>query len=161
MGKGNWSAPSRHRSNGRYRASRPTATLGWGMRSEVAPGEIVVAVIDRDRLSDVLAALHGQGYGPNTRVLDGARGDLPAQLVRAGVPGSDGDLNLGDRPNQTAVVLVHAPGRGERVVALMGAHHPRDVHVLGPRAQAAGPSPVISTGSDVDPAESTAPHGCA
>ncbi len=133
VGKGNWSAPSRHRSNGRYRASRPSATIGWSPRPESVNGETVAAVVDRDRLGDVLASLHGQGYGSNTRVLDGARGDLAAQLVRAGVQGSAGDINLGDRQAETAVVLIHAPGRGERVLTLLARHGPRDVHVFGGR----------------------------
>ena len=130
MGKGSWSAPSRHRSNGRYRTSRPAASIGWAPRQEAAIGESVVAVVDRDRLSAVLSALHGSGYGPNTRVLDGARGDLAAQLARVSVRVSESDLNLGDRPSDTAIVFVHAPGRGERVVALLRPHGPRDIHLV-------------------------------
>jgi len=130
MGKGNWSAPSRHRSNGRYRASRPAAAISWAPRQEAAIGETVVAVIDRDRMNGVLATLHGNGYGSNTRVLDGARGDLAAQFARSGVPAGGVDLNLGERPAETAVVLIHAPGRGERVAALLAAQQPRDLQIF-------------------------------
>lgn len=136
MGKGSWSAPSRHRSSGRYKASRPAPAIGWAPRQEAAIGESVVAVVDRDRLSAVLAALHGSGYGPNTRVLDGARGDLAAQLARANIRVSESDLNLGDRPSESAIVLVHAPGRGERVVALLRPQGPRDMQLINrPEAQ--------------------------
>jgi hypothetical protein len=93
-------------------------------------------VVDRDRLSGVLAALHGSGYGPNTRVLDGARGDLAAQLARVNVQVSDSDVNLGDRPAESAIVLVHAPGRGERVLALLRPQGPRDMHLINPLAAA-------------------------
>jgi hypothetical protein len=146
MGKGGWSAPSRHRSNGRYKASRPAPAVGWAPRQEAAIGESVVAVVDRERLSAVLASLHGSGYGPNTRVLDGARGDLAAQIARANVPVSESDLNLGDRPSESAIVLVHVPGRGERVVALLRPLGPRDMQLIN-RAKA--PSTLIS---EVQPA---------
>lgn len=137
MSKGGWSAPSRHRVSGRYKASRPTPSVAWGPRQEAAIGESVVAVVDRDRLSGVLSALHGSGYGPNTRVLDGARGDLPAQLARAHVRIEGSDLNLGDRPAESAIVLVHAPGRGERVLALLQPQRPRDLHLIRPAAMIA------------------------
>ncbi len=153
MGKGNWSAPSRHRINGRYRASRPAAAIGWAPRSETAIGETVVAVIARDRLSGVLATLHGNGYGANTRVLDGARGDLAVQIARSGVPGPGGDLMLGECPAETAVVLVHAPGRGVKVVTLLEAHHPRDLQIFNkPEARAYAPALTWPV-SDVDPTE--------
>lgn len=130
MGKGGWSAPSRHRSNGRYKSSRPAPAIGWAPRQEAAIGESVVAVVDRDRLSAALAALHGAGYGPNTRVLDGARGELAGQLARANIRITESDLNLGDRPSESAIVLVHAPGRGERVVALLRPQGPRDMQLI-------------------------------
>ena len=136
MGKGSWSAPSRHRSSGRYKSSRPTPSIGWAPRQEAAIGEYVIAVVDRDRLSGVLAALHGSGYGSNTRVLDGARGDLVAQLSRTNVLVAESDLNLGDRPSDSAIVLVHAPGRGERVVALLRPQGPRDIHLINRPAPA-------------------------
>ena len=139
MGKGSWSAPSRHRTSSRYKASRPTQSIGWAPRQEAAIGESVIAVVDRDRLSDMLSALHGSGYGPNTRVLDGARGDLAAQLARASVRVPESDLNLGDRLADTAIVLVHAPGRGERVVALLRPHGPRDIHLVNRPAAAHQP----------------------
>jgi hypothetical protein len=136
MGKGSWSAPSRHRSNGRYRASRPKPSVGWAPRQEAAIGESVIAVVDRDRLSGVLATLHGSGYGSNTRVLDGARGDLAGQLSRTNVQVAESDLNLGDRPSDSVIVLVHAPGRGERVVAMLRPQGPRDIHLVNRPAPA-------------------------
>jgi hypothetical protein len=151
MGKGSWSAPARHRSNGRYRTSRATPSIGWAPRQETAHGESVIAVVDRESLSGVLAVLHGSGYGPNTRVLDGARGDLAAQLARANVQVSQSDLNLGDRPSESAIVLVHAPGRGERVIALLRPQGPRDVHLLNrPAAMNQSESPAQTSPVPVD-----------
>ena len=155
MGKGNWSAPSRHRINGRYRASRPAAAIGWAPRTEAAIGETVVAVLDRDRLSGVLATLHGNGFGANTRVLDGARGNLAAQIARSGVPGPGGDLTLGERPAETAVVLVHAPGRGAKVAALLEAHQPRDLQIVNKPATRESGADVTWPAPDVSPAELT------
>jgi len=157
MGKGNWSAPSRHRSNGRYRASRPAAAVSWAPRTEAAMGETVVAVIDRDRLSGVLSTLHGNGYGPNTRVLDGARGDLAAQIARSGVPGPGGDLVLGERPHEAAAIFVHAPGRGARVAALLESHQPLDLQTFNRPAQRLSAPDVTWPAPDAGAAEASLP----
>lgn len=155
MGKGNWSAPSRHRINGRYRASRPAAAIGWAPRTDGAIGETVVAVIDRDLLNGVLATLHGNGFGANTRVLDGARGDLAAQIARSGVPGPGGDLTLGERPTETAVVLVHSPGRGAKVATLLEGHQPRDLQIFNkPESRTSAPTLTWPV-PELDPAELT------
>lgn len=152
MGKGSWSAPSRHRSSGRYKASRPTQSIGWAPRHESASGETVVAVFDRDLLSGVLASLHGSGYGSNIRVLDGARGDLAAQLARANIPAAESDVNLGDRPAESAVILVHAPGRGERVLASLRAQGPRDIHLVNRPASTATDQESLGSAGQVEPA---------
>lgn len=144
MGKGSWSAPARHRSMGKYQRSYSAHAIGWGPQAEHGRGEMVVGVVARDRLSETLAALHLSGFGSNSRVLDGARGDLAAQLGRSGVSIEASDLYLGERPDESVVVLVHAPGRGDRVVQLLRGKDALDVHVVGkpePDADLA-PSPV-------------------
>jgi hypothetical protein len=47
--------------------------------------DVVVAAVDRASLSAVLSAIHRSGYGHLTRVLDPERGDVTAQLRRAGI----------------------------------------------------------------------------
>jgi hypothetical protein len=74
----------------------------------------VVGVFARDGLSSALASTHRAGFGPQTRVLDGARGDPARQLERAGL-----QLVSGERPSADAVlVVVTAPGRTTKVADL-------------------------------------------
>lgn len=75
----------------------------------------IVGLFDRERLPTVLAAIHRAGFGPQARVLDGVRGDLAAQLQRAGV--RPRFALAADEP--AVVVLVNAPGRGARVAAVL------------------------------------------
>lgn len=70
--------------------------------------EAVVGEIDRDCLSAALAAVHRAGFGAQTRVLAGARGDLTGQLRRAGFPAA---VALSGAEAATALILVAAPGR--------------------------------------------------
>lgn len=131
MGKGSWSAPARHRSMGKYQRSYSAHAVGWGPQTDHGRGEMVVGVVARDRLGETLASLHMGGFGSNSRVLDGARGDLAAQLGRSGVPIESSDLYLGERPSESVVVLVHAPGRGDRVVQLLRGKDALDVRLVG------------------------------
>lgn len=55
----------------------------------------VVAVVERERLNRLLTAVHRHGYGHLARVIDPARGDLPGQLLRAGLRTDDPRLALG------------------------------------------------------------------
>lgn len=74
----------------------------------------VVGVFARDGLSSALATTHRAGFGPQTRVLDGARGDPSRQLERAGL-----QLLSGERPSTDAVlIVVTAPGRTTKVADL-------------------------------------------
>jgi hypothetical protein len=74
----------------------------------------VVGVFARAGLSSVLASTHRAGFGPQCRVLDGARGDPARQLERAGL-----QLVAGERPAADAVlIVVTAPGRTATVADL-------------------------------------------
>jgi len=67
----------------------------------------VVGVFAREGLSSALASTHRAGFGPQARVLDGARGDPARQLERAGL-----QLVSGERPAADALlIVVTAPGR--------------------------------------------------
>lgn len=72
-----------------------------------ATADHVIGIFSRDDLSAALAAVHRSGYGPQTRVIDGARGDVGGQLRRAG-------LRLHDElafESGALLIVVTAPGR--------------------------------------------------
>lgn len=74
----------------------------------------VVGVFARTGLSSALASTHRAGFGPQSRVFDGARGDPARQLERAGL-----QLVTGERPAADAVlIVVTAPGRTGTVADL-------------------------------------------
>ena len=121
MAEGHWSGRSRHRADSRRRSSRQPLAVGWGVPDHPAWSETVVAAFARDRLSDGLARLHGHGFGPAARVLDGARGDLAGQLTRAGLSADLLDqLSEGASAKTTSLLVVNAPGRSAEVVELLG-----------------------------------------
>jgi hypothetical protein len=67
----------------------------------------VIATFSRDALSAALAAIHRAGFGPHSRVLDGARADAAQQLARTG-------LHMVTQTNPEAnalLIVVTAPGR--------------------------------------------------
>jgi hypothetical protein len=74
----------------------------------------VVAAFPRAELSAALAATHRAGFGPQTRVFDGARGDTARQLERAGLRMRDGD----GPPADAVLIVVTAPGRTAIVAQL-------------------------------------------
>jgi hypothetical protein len=67
----------------------------------------VVGTFPRAELSAALAATHRAGFGPQTRVFDGARGDAARQLERAGLRVLDG----APPPPDALLIVVTAPGR--------------------------------------------------
>lgn len=89
--------------------------------------DTVVAIVLSPALPNLLTNLHRNGYGPVTRVIDSARGDLDGQLRRAGLE-LQGLLEAPDAP--FAVVLVHAPNRTEQVANLLRDHGSRNVTTL-------------------------------
>jgi hypothetical protein len=74
----------------------------------------VVAIFPRSELSAALAATHRAGFGPQTRVFDGARGDTARQLERAGLRMLDGAAP----PADAVLIVVTAPGRSAVVAQL-------------------------------------------
>jgi hypothetical protein len=74
----------------------------------------VIGTFPRAALSAALAATHRAGFGPHTRVLDGARGDAARQFERAGLRVVSGEPLAAD----ALLIVVTAPGRTERVADL-------------------------------------------
>ena len=74
----------------------------------------VVGTFSRGELSAALAATHRAGFGPQTRVFDGARGDTTRQLERAGLR----ILNGAAPPADAVLIVVTAPGRTAIVAEL-------------------------------------------
>ncbi len=74
----------------------------------------VVATFPRSELSAALAATHRAGFGPQTRVFDGARGDTTRQLERAGLRIPNGAAP----PADAVLIVVTAPGRTAIVAEL-------------------------------------------
>ena len=74
----------------------------------------VVGTFPRAELSAALAATHRAGFGPQTRVFDGARGDTARQLERAGLRVLDGAPPAAD----ALLIVVTAPGRTAIVAEL-------------------------------------------
>ncbi|HLL49850.1 MAG TPA: hypothetical protein VK356_04200 [Thermomicrobiales bacterium] len=74
----------------------------------------VVGSFQREALSAALAATHRAGFGPQSRVFDGARGDVARQLDRAGLEIRDGVIP----PADALLIVVTAPGRAAVVAEL-------------------------------------------
>lgn len=74
----------------------------------------VVGTFPREGLSSALASTHRAGFGPQTRVFDGARGDVVRQLERAGLEIWN-DVVL---PADAVLIVVTAPGRVASVAEL-------------------------------------------
>ncbi len=74
----------------------------------------VVGTFPRAELSTALAATHRAGFGPQTRVFDGARDDVGRQLERAGLRVLDG----APPPADALLIVVTAPGRTAIVAEL-------------------------------------------
>ena len=74
----------------------------------------VVGSFPREGLSAALASTHRAGFGPQTRVFDGVRGDVTRQLERAGLEIRD---NVAPTPD-ALLIVVTAPGRTAIVAEL-------------------------------------------
>ena len=78
------------------------------------PADYVIGVFPRPALSGALAATHRAGFGPQTRVLDGARDAAGKQLQRMGL-----EIVAGEEPAADSVlIVVTAPGRASTVMEL-------------------------------------------
>lgn len=89
----------------------------------------VVATFPRTELSAALAATHRAGFGPQTRVFDGARGDTARQLERAGLRILDGAAP----PADAVLIVVTAPGRTAIVAELFARLGAESVLLAGRR----------------------------
>ncbi len=87
--------------------------------------DTVIGVFERDQLPAALAAVHRAGYGPNARVLQGDRGDLPGQFRRAGID-SPPALSVNDGP----ILVLFAPSRVAQAADLLQRSGARAVHVV-------------------------------
>jgi hypothetical protein len=74
----------------------------------------VIGTFPREGLSAALASTHRAGFGPQTRVFDGARGDVTRQLERAGLE----IQNDVAPPPGALLIVVTAPGRATIVAEL-------------------------------------------
>jgi hypothetical protein len=86
--------------------------------------DTVIGVFEQDQLPGALAAVHRAGYGPNARVLQGERGNLTAQLQRAGVSDPP-DLGAETRP----VLVLFAPARVAHALDLVHRSGASAVHI--------------------------------
>lgn len=145
--------PERRHGRSARHAFREPEAIGWSAPSADSRRGGVVAVFDGGRLSSGLAILHRERYGPHTRVLDGARGDLPSQLRRAGI---EAPLDLRGLTPDTALVLVNAPGRVMLVAALLSDAGAREVHVFGVAVDSPEPAAVNNLGLPSQPSDLTA-----
>ena len=100
------------------------------------PADHVLGVFDRERLSGALAATHRAGFGPQTRVIDGARGDIAGQLARAGLRVQDDAAP----PPDALLIVVTAPGRTATVAELFAQLGAESVILAARRADDRPPS---------------------
>lgn len=92
---------------------------------------VVVAIIDPELQNDLVAGLHGRNLGHLARVLRQDRGDLIAQITRAGVDTSNVPDSL-DRADR--VLLVNAAGRSAEVAWFLLQRGATTVWIVNPDA---------------------------
>lgn len=108
-------------------------------------GDAVIGIVERNRLSTVLTAVHRGGQGHNARVIDASRGDVPGQLSRAGVTQT---IDLASTSLDSVLVLIHAPGRIAKTTELLQRAGADPIHVVNrvgaetPRSFTSIPAPV-------------------
>lgn len=99
--------------------------------------DAVVGIISRDQLPNVLTLIHRAGLGPQARVLDPERGDLPGQLTRAGLVDPPA---LDPAPDEEMVLVVFSAGRMPAAIAAMEQFGGRDIQTLSRRTSLALPA---------------------
>jgi hypothetical protein len=113
-------------------------------------GDAVIGIVERNRLSTVLTAVHRGGHGHNARVIDASRGDIPGQLSRAGVIQT---IDFTSNPPDSVLILIHAPGRIAKTTELLQRAGADPIHVVNrigaeaPRSFTSLPAPVVKTRS--------------
>jgi hypothetical protein len=93
-----------------------------------AEQDAALGLFDWERLSGALVATHRAGFGPQARVLDPARGDVPGQIRRAGFSpppdprrgGAEHGVDPRHRARPAARVGDIFAGAGAKVVHLLG-----------------------------------------
>ncbi len=116
-----------------------------------ANADHVIGAFPREGLSAMLAAIHRAGFGPQTRVVDGARGDVARQLERAGIAILENDVSV----EGGVLIVVTAPGRVAIVAELFARLGAQRVVLAGRQQQrqaafdtTAGLAPDIRIGAD-------------
>jgi hypothetical protein len=89
--------------------------------------DAVLGIIPRDSLPDVLTVIHRSGLGPQARVLDPERGDLPRQLALAGL--IDPPV-IAANAGTELVLVVFAGGRVQIATEAMQRFGGREVQLL-------------------------------
>lgn len=89
--------------------------------------DAVVGIIPRDELPNVLTVIHRSGLGPQARVLDPERGDITAQLIRAGVIDPPA---LAAEAGGEMVLLVFSAGRMALATEAMERFGGREIQTL-------------------------------
>ena len=87
-------------------------------------------------------ATHRAGFGPHTRVLDGARGELSGQVRRMGLV-----IPLSAEDAGSALIVVAAPGRTDAVADILTRAGALAVHVVGRASTPQAPDAAVSPAS--------------
>ena len=115
-------------------------------RHSTTTADHVLGEFRREGLSAALAETHRAGFGPQARVIDGARGDIGQQVQRLGlrVPWQ------GPPAPDAVLIVVNAPGRAA-IVADLFARLGADLVVLAERrgAEIAAVDSVVSLSPDI------------
>lgn len=91
--------------------------------------DVVVAAVSGDVLREALPAIHRDGLGHTARVMRAARGDLKAQLRRAGIPVESGPERLAA---EELLLTVAAAGRSPVAARLLLGAGARATWIVSP-----------------------------
>lgn len=119
-----------HGTRRRLRGRLDPLATGWSQASV----ETVVAIVEVDRLSAVLARLHREGYGPASRVLNGSRDDLQTHIQRLGF--EDASVPDHDAP-AFSLLLIRAAGRSQVIRELLTSCGIGDASIYSPQPASA------------------------
>jgi hypothetical protein len=89
--------------------------------------DAVAGIIRRDQLPNVLTLIHRAGLGPQARVLDPERGDLPGQMTRAGLVDPPA---LDPVAGEETVLVVFSAGRMPAAIDAMEQFGGREIQTL-------------------------------
>ena len=112
--------------------------------------DVVVAAVTTDVLRDALPVIHRNGLGHTARVMRAERGDLRAQLRRAGVPVESGPERL---TAEECLLLVAAAGRSPAAAALLLNRGARATWIVSPSGSWRQVDDMVSTSGPADQAD--------